>query len=167
MSTFIWGKIKLRMLPENFNSYQRGNILVFFDIQKNDLYMSDLESKEIYFNIACGYKEMIYPYKYKMNYLNCDELFFSLNCPKRERNLEPYFDALHKRIKKLQEVIKEIYERPEVEKITYYHTDTGNENSIDEYELVYWKLEEFADKFFQSIKDNYGFTPTIKIVFEK
>lgn len=167
MSEFIWGKIKLKALPENFNSYQRGNILVFFSIQKNDLYMSDLENKEIYFNIACGYEEMIYPYNYKMNYLNCNEEYFSLNAPKREKNLEPYFDELYTRIKNLQEVITEIYERPEVEKITYYHTDTGNEVSIDEYEFVDWKLEKFADKFFEAIKASNGFTPTIKVVFAK
>ena len=167
MSTFIWGKIKLKELPESFSSFQKGDILVFFDVQKNDLYMSDLQSKEIYFNIACGYEEMVYPYKHKMQYLNCDCSYFSINAPKREKNLEPYFYSLHNRIKKLQDVIAEMYERSEVEKITYFHTDTGNEDSIEEYETVDWKLEEFADKFFEAMKENHGFTPTIQIVFQK
>jgi hypothetical protein len=167
MSTFIWGKIKFKELPKNFNSYQRGDILVFFELQKNDLYMSDLQDTEIYFNIACGYEEMIYLYKYKRYYLNCDYSFFSLNCPKREKNIEPYFKALYNRIKKLQEVILEMYERPEVEKITYFHTDTGNEISIDEYEIVDWKIQDFADRFFEAIKENRGFTPTIKVIFSK
>lgn len=167
MSTFIWGKIKLRELPENFNSYKRDDILVFFDIQKNDLYMSDLRNNEIYFNIACGYEKMAYPYMYKMNYLNCDCTFFSLNAPKREKNLEPYFEKLFNRIKRLQEVITEIYERPEVESITYYHTDDGNDNSLDDYEKVDWKLNEFAEKFFEEMKKLHGFTPTIQIVWTK
>ena len=166
MSTFIWGKIKLNKL-KNISSYQSGNILVFFTYQKNYLFKSDLEKNEIYFNIACGYDSMVNPSFNEGEYLECSDTFFFLNCPKREKKLEPYFDALHKRIKKLQEVIKEIYERPEVEKITYYHTDTGNENSIDEYELVNWKIEEFADRFFEAIKENHGFTPTIKVVFNK
>ena len=51
--------------------------------------------------------------------------------------------------------------------ITYYHTDDGNENSINDYELVDWDLEEFAYKFFMDIKKLKGFTPTIKIVFSK
>lgn len=167
MSTFIWGKIKLRDLPENFDSYQRGDILVFFDIQKNDLYMSDLKSKEIYFNIACGYEEMVYPYKYKMDYLNCDEQYFSLNCPKREKNLEPYFNELHNRIRNLQKVIVEMLDRSEVNFIEYYHTETGNEISIDEYVSVDWKLHEFADKFFEAMEKNNGFTPTIRAKFVK
>ena len=129
--------------------------------------MSDLENREIYFNIACGYENMVYPYFYKMNYLNCNCNFFCLNTPKRDKNLGPYFDDLYKRIKNLQDVITEIYQRSEVDSITYYHTDTGNENSIDEYELVDWKLEEFADKFFGKIIGTKGFTPTIKIVFQK
>jgi hypothetical protein len=167
MSTFIWGKIKLSELPENFKSYQRGNVLVFFDIQKNDLFMSDLQDKEIYFNIACGYDDMVFPYKYKMNYLNCYDNYFYINAPKREKDLKPYFNELYNRIKRLQDIIVEIYERPEVEKIMYFHTDTGNEISIDEYEVVNWKLQEFANKFFEAMKQNHGFTPTIQVVFEK
>jgi len=88
-------------------------------------------------------------------------------CSKARKNLEYYFEVWHNRIKKLQDVIVEIYEGPKVEKITYFHTDTGNENSIEEYEKVDWKLEEFADKFFEAMKENHGFTPTIQIVFEK
>jgi len=170
MSTFIWGKIRLLALPDNFKSYQRDDILVFFDIQKNDLFLSDLESKEIYFNIACGYEEMIYPRKYKMNCLNCDTHFFSIDFPKHPKNiktLEPYFIALHERIKRLQKVILEIYERPEVESITYFHTESGNEISLDEYESVDWKINEIADQFFERIVSSKGFAPSIKVVFQK
>lgn len=168
MSTFIWGKIKYKEMPVKFDNYQREDILVFFDINKNNLYMSNLNEREIYFNIACGYEEMVYPYKYQMHYLNCEETFFSLrNVTKWDKNLEPYFQDLFKRIKKLHSVIIEIFNNPNVEKITYFHTDTGNENSIDNYTIVNWRLKDFADKFFEAIKNNIGFTPTIQIVFEK
>ena len=173
MSTFIWGKIQFNALPQSFKSYKRGDILVFFDIQQNDLYMADLEDREIYFHIACGYEEMVSLHKYNGYYLNCNDHYFFPNVPKRKRREKPehdyqfYVDQLYDRIKKLQDVIVELFERPEVEKVEYYHTDTGNENSIDEYEPVDWPLNEFADKFFEAMNDNYGFTPTIKAVFEK
>ena len=67
----------------------------------------------------------------------------------------------------IHDVIKEMFDNENVEQITYFHTETGNENSIDDYELVNWKLEEFADRFYAEIKNNKGFTPTIKVVFNK
>ena len=168
MSTFIWGKIKLKTLPKDFNSYQQGDILVFFDTQKNDLYMTDLGDREIYFNIACGYQKMIYPYEHRMNYLNCSEQYFSLQVPKEHRkNISLFYNDLYTKLKNLQNVISDLLNRPEIEKIEYYHTDTGNEYSIDEYKQVCWKIDDFANNLFQSIKNNHGFTPTIKVLFLK
>lgn len=166
MSTFIWGKIKFnkKIIMDN---YQRNNILVFFSNQQNDLFQNDLEDNEIYFNIACGYDKIVHPSLYKMNYLNCDDSYFSVNAFKKDDNLEPYFENLFSRILELQYVIKEIFDNKNVEKITYFHTESGNESSIDEYKLVDWNLEEFAYKFFTEIKNNNGFTPTIKVVFNK
>ena len=65
MSTFIWGKIKLnkKIIIDN---YQRNSILVFFSVQKNDLFQDDLEDNEIYFNIACGYDKMVSPSLYEL-----------------------------------------------------------------------------------------------------
>ena len=165
MSTFIWGKIKLNKLII-MDNYQRKNILVFFTSEKNDLFQSDLEENEIYFNIACGYDKMMTLPSYKTNYLNCNEYYFSLNSFKKTDDLKPYFEKLFQRILNLQHVIKEIFDNENVKRIMYFHTETGNENSIDDYELVDWKLEEFAEKFFEKIKENKGFTPTIKIVFK-
>ncbi len=165
MSTFIWGKIKFKK-KIIMHSYQRKNILIFLDCLKNDLFQCDLNEGEVYFNIACGYDEMIYPSTYKMPYLNCDDTYFSINST-NEKTTKKHFDELFLRINRLQDVIIEIFKNENVEKITYYHTETGNENSIDEYELVDWKLEEFAGKFFSSIIDNMGFTPTIKVIFDK
>lgn len=85
---------------------------------------------------------------YKMNYLNCDDSYFSLNALKKVDKLESYFKKLFLRILELQNVIEEIFENKNVEEIAYYHTESGNENSIDEYELVNWNLKEFAYKFF-------------------
>ena len=102
-----------------------------------------------------------------MNYLNCNEYYFSINALKKTDDLQPYFEKLFLRILDLQDVIKEIFENKNVERITYFHTETGNENSIDDYELVNWKLEEFAKRFFAEIKKNKGITPTIKVVFNK
>ena len=151
MSTFIWGKIKLnkKIIMEN---YQRKNILVFFSGEKSDLFQCDLEENELYFNIACGYDKMVNLLSYKMNYLNCNEYYFSINSFKKTDDLQPYFEKLFLRILDLQDVIKEIFNNKNVERITYFHTETGNENSIDDYELVNWKLEEFAKKFFEEIK---------------
>ena len=166
MSTFIWGKIKFykKIIIDN---YKRKNILVFFSNYKNDLFEIDLEDNEIYFNIACGYDEMINLTLYKMEYLNCHESYFSINALKKKDDFELCLEKLYLRILDLQNVIKEIFNNENVEQIVYYHTETGNENSIDEYELVDWKLEEFACKFFEEIKNNKGFTPTIKVVFNK
>lgn len=175
MSRFIWGKIKLNALPDNFNCYRRGDILVYFALQKDDIYLSDLGSKEIYFNIACGYNEMIYPH-HDTCCLNCDDSFFSINFPKRSKhkkrskqitNLEPYFSALHQRLKRLQKVIEELYERPEVDAITLFHTETGTEFSIEEYCCVNWKINEFADNFYNEIIAEKGLSPSIKVVFQK
>ena len=149
------------------DNYQRNSILVFFSDQKNDLFQDDLEDNEIYFNIACGYDKMVSPSLYEMEYLNCDESYFSINALKKVNDLEPYFEKLFLRILELQNVIKEIFNDKNVQRITYYHTDDGNENSINDYELVDWDLEEFAYKFFMEIKKLKGFTPTIKIVFSK
>ena len=52
-------------------------------IKKNDLFQSDLEDNEIYFNIACGYDKMVNPPLYKMKYLNCDDSYFSINALKK------------------------------------------------------------------------------------
>lgn len=166
MSTFIWGKIKFnkKIIIDN---YQRNNILVFFSNQKNDLFQNDLEEDEIYFNIACGYDKMVNLSLHKMKYLNCADSYFSINALKIEDDLESCFKKLFLRILDLQNVIKEIFNNKNVQQITYYHTESGNENSIDEYELVNWNLEDFANKFFTEIKNNKGFTPTIKIVFNK
>ena len=166
MSTFIWGKIKLnkKTIIDNF---QRKNILVYFSYEKNDLFLCDLEENEIYFNIACGYDEMVNLSSYKMNYLNCDEHYFSINASKKTKDLQPYFEKLFSRILDLQDVIEEIFNNENVEWITYYHTDDGNENSIDDYKSVDWELAEFAEKFFAEIFKNKGFTPTIKVVFNK
>lgn len=166
MSTFIWGKIKLnkKTIIDNF---QRKNILVYFSCEKNDLFLCDLEENEIYFNIACGYDEMVNLSSYKMNYLNCDEHYFSINALKKTKDLQPYFEKLFSRILDLQDVIEEIFNNENVDRITYYHTDDGNENSIDDYKSVDWKLAEFAEKFFAEILKNKGFTPTIKVVFNK
>ena len=166
MSTFIWGKIKLNK-KIIINNYQRKSILVFFDDKKNDLFQSDLEENEIYFNIACGYDQMVNPSLYKMNYLNCNESYFSINALKKDDDLQSCFEKLFLRIQYLQDVIKEIFDNKNVEQLTYFHTESGNESSIDEYELVNWNLEEFANKFFIEIKNNKGFTPTIKVVFNK
>lgn len=166
MSTFIWGKIKIdkKIIMDN---YQRNNILVFFSNQKNDLFQIDLEDNEIYFNIACGYDKMVNPSLYKMKYLNCDDSYFSVNALKNEDDIEPYFEKLFLRILDLQNVISEIFNDKNVQQIMYYHTESGNESSIDEYELVDWSLEEFAYNFFTEIKNNNGFTPTIKVIFNK
>lgn len=166
MSTFIWGKIKFnkKIIMDN---YQRNNILVYFSNKKNDLFLDDLEDNEIYFNIACGYDKMLNLSLHEMNYLNCEESYFYLNVFKKVDNLEPYFENLFSRILELQNVIKEIFDNINVERITYFHTETGNESSIDEYELVNWNVEEFAYKFLAEIKNNMGFTPTIKVVFDK
>ena len=166
MSTFIWGKLKLKG-KKIIKDYQRNNILIYFSNEKNDLFQTDLEENEIYFNIACGYNKMIDLSSYKEHYLNCEESYFFLNVPKKAKDMHPYFEKLFLRIKDLQDVISEMFNSNSVEKITYFHTDTGNENSIDEYELVNWRLEEFADKFFIEILLNRGFTPTIKIIFDK
>lgn len=165
MSTFIWGKIKLNKKIIK-NNYQRKNILVFFSDEKNDLFQSDLEENEIYFNIACGYEQMVNPSAYNMDYLNCNESYFYINATKKD-DLSACLKELYLRITDLQEVIKEILEDENVEKITYFHTETGNENSIDEYECVNWSPEEFADKFFTETLINSGFTPTIKVIFSK
>lgn len=166
MSTFIWGKIKLNK-KIMINDYQRKNILVFFSDEKNDLFQCDLEENEIYFNIACGYKQIVNPLTYKMHYLNCNDSYFSINALENKDDLESFFEDLFLRILDLQDIIEEIFNNIYVERITYFHTETGNENSIDDYELVNWKLEEFAIKFFAEIKKNKGFTPTIKVVFNK
>lgn len=110
---------------------------------------------------------MVSPSLYEMKYLNCDESYFSINALKKVNDLEPYFEKLFLRILELQNVIKEIFNDKNVQRITYYHTDDGNENSINDYELVDCDLEEFAYKFFMEIKKLKGFTPTIKIVFSK
>ena len=93
MSTFIWGKIKLnkKTIIDNF---QRKNIVVYFSYEKKDLFLCDLEENEIYFNIACGYDEMVNLSSYKMNYLNCDEHYFSINALKKTNDLQPYFEKL-------------------------------------------------------------------------
>lgn len=166
MSTFIWGKIKLEK-KIMINDYQRKSILVFFSDKKNDLFQSDLEENEIYFNIACGYNQIVSPLSYQMHYLNCDDAYFSINALENNDDLESSFKKLFLRILDLQNVIKEIFNNKNVERITYFHTETGNENSIDDYELVNWKLEEFAKKFFAEVIKNKGFTPTIKVVFSK
>ena len=49
----------------------------------------------------------------------------------------------------------------------YNKLNSSIQNSINDYELVDWDLEEFAYKFFMEIKKLKGFTPTIKIVFSK
>ena len=110
---------------------------------------------------------MVNPSLYKMNYLNCNESYFSINALKKDDDLQSCFEKLFLRIQYLQDVIKEIFDNKNVEQITYFHTESGNESSIDEYELVNWNLEEFANKFFIEIKNNKGFTPTIKVVFNK
>ncbi len=166
MSTFIWGKIKLYEKTIK-NNYQRNRILVFFSDNKNDLFQSDLEENEIYFNIACGYDQMVNPSSYKMDYLNCNESYFSINAFKKKDDLQSCFEKLFLRILDLQDVIKEIFDDKNVERIMYFHTDSGDEDSIEEYELVDWNLEEFADKFFTEIINNKGFTPTIKVTFNK
>ncbi len=166
MSTFIWGKVKLHK-KIIMNNYQRDNILVFFSNLKNDLFQINLEENEIYFNIACGYNKMIDPAFYKMNYLNCDEAYFSINAIKKDDDIQSCLKSLYLRILNLQNVIKEILDNKNVEKITYFHTDSGNENSINEYELVNWNIDEFANKFFAEIINNKGFTPTIKVIFNK
>jgi hypothetical protein len=166
MSTFIWGKIKFTRKTV-LDNYQRSNILVFFSNEKNDLFQDGLEDNEMYFNIACGYDKMVNPSLYKMNYLNCNDSYFSINAFKKQDDLEPYFEKLFLRILDLQNVIKEIFNNQNIEQITYYHTESGNENSIDEYKLVVWNLEEFAYKFLKEIKNNNGLTPTIKVVFKK
>lgn len=166
MSTFIWGKIKFNRKTV-VNNYQRKNILIFFTDKKNDLFQCDLDENEVYFNIACGYVQMVNPSLYKMDYLNCDDLFFSINCLKNKHDLQSCLEKLFFRIMDLQDVIKEIFDQNNVEQITYFHTETGNEISIDEYELVDWNIEEFAYKFFTEILNNKGFTPTIKVVFSK
>ena len=147
MSTFIWGKVKLHK-KIIMNNYQRDNILVFFSNIKNDLFQNNLEENEIYFNIACGYNKMIDPAFYKMNYLNYDEAYFSINAIKKDDDIQSCLKSLYLRILNLQNVIKEILDNKNVEKITYFHTDSGNENSIDEYKLVNWNIDEFANKFF-------------------
>ena len=102
-----------------------------------------------------------------MQFLNCHESYFSINDLKKEYDLNDCFEKLFLRIMELQNTIQEIFSSNNVEKIVYFHTDTGNENSIDEYELVHWGIDEFAEKFFTEIKNNKGFTPTIKVVFDK
>lgn len=166
MSTYIWGKIKLKEIPEKLENYQSEDILIYFDKQKkSSLFLSELNEREVYFNIACGYEEMI-P-QHARYCLNCDELFFSLNFPKRAKDLELYYYDLHERIKRLQKFIIELYNNPNVEKITYYYTESGNEVSIDEYEKVDWKINEFAEHFFDEIIKLRGLTPTIQIVWTK
>ena len=88
---------------------------------------------------------------------------------RKKASVEPFVESLYQRIKDLQDVIVELFERPEVERIEYYQTDDGNEPSIDAYEQVDWPLNRFADMFFESMKSLclYGFIPTIKIVFQK
>ncbi len=166
MSTFIWGKIKFTK-KLIMNNYQKKNILVYFSDKQNDLFQSDLEENEIYFNIACGYDKMINLSLYNMNYLNCNESYFSINALKKEDDLHSCLEKLFCRILDLQNVIKEMFINTNVEKISYYHSETGNENSIDDYELVNWGIEEFAEKFLIEIKKNRGFTPTIKVIFNK
>lgn len=168
MSTFIWGKIKLKELLPNFRSYQKGNILVYFHLQKNHLYISELGEHEIYFNIACGYEKIISLNQY--NYLNCDDLYFSLNFPKRLKRVKDctqYEKDLYARIKDLQSVITDLYNRDEISCIEYYHTEQGGEHSVNEYQLVDWKIYEFADKFYGYMKNNCFFTPTIRVFFDK
>lgn len=131
------------------------------------MFQSDLEENEIYFNIACGYNQIVSPLSYQMHYLNCDDSYFSINALENNDDLESSFKKLFLRILDLQDVIKEIFNNKNVERITYFHTETGNENSVDDYELVNWKLEEFAKKFFAEVIKNKGFTPTIKVVFNK
>ena len=160
------GKLKLNKKVV-INNYQRKNILVFFSDKKNDLFECDLEENEIYFNIACGYNKMIEPSSYKMDYLNCSDSYFFINAPKKHDYFQPCLESLYLRILDLQNVIKEILDDENVIQITYYHTDSGNENSIDEYELVDWNIDYFAAKFFVEIIMNKGFTPTIKVVFNK
>lgn len=166
MSDYIWGKLKLKE-KIIFNNYQRNNILVYFTDKKNSLFQCDLEENEIYFNIACGYNQMVDLSIYEEQYLNCEVSYFFLNAPKKTKNLNLYFESLYSRIINLQDVINEIYNNENVEKITYFHADENDENLIDEYKLVDWKLEAFADKFFIATILNMGFTPTIKVVFKK
>lgn len=166
MSTFIWGKIKLKN-KKILNNYRRKNILVYFCDKKNDLFQSDLDNNEIYFNIACGYDYIVNLSTHKTPYLNCNESYFLLNIPPKVNDMYPYFEKLLRRIKDLQEVIVELFNDKDVEKITYFHTDTGNENSITEYKCVNWRLDEFADKFFIETILNRGFTPTIRVEFCK
>ena len=101
---------------------------------------------------------------YEEQYLNCEVSYFFLNAPKKTKNLSLYFESLYSRIINLQDVINEIYNNENVEKITYFHAD---EDDVDEYKLVDWKLEAFADKFFIATILNMGFTPTIKVVLKK
>ena len=102
-----------------------------------------------------------------MDYLNCSDSYFFINAPKKHDYFQPCLESLYLRILDLQNVIKEILDDENVIQITYYHTDSENENSIDEYELVDWNIDYFAAKFFVEIILNKGFTPTIKVVFNK
>ena len=115
MSTFIWGKIKLNKLII-MDNYQRKNILVFFTSEKNDLFRSDLEENEIYFNIACGYDKMMTLPSYKTNYLNCNEYYFSLNSFKKTDDLKPYIRLEVKEIIRENE-LRNDFEEPKLDEM--------------------------------------------------
>ena len=174
MSTFIWGKIKFKTVPEILEDYHKDNILIYFYKEvktykeKSPLYLSELGEREIYFNIACGYEQVI-PKNNKYPYLCSNSSFFNLNIPKKMKcvDFELYYPALKERLKRLQDLIIEIYNNPNVEKITYFHADDGNVISLDEYKIVNWKIEDFAERFFDAIEECRGLTPTIQVMWKK
>lgn len=167
MSEFIWGKIKLRHLPPTFNSYKKGDILVFFSTQKTDLFLEDLCEHEIYFNIACGYSQMVYPYEYRMCYLNCETHYFCLNCSKKEKNISFYVQKLHERMMNLQNTIIELFNNDWVEEMYLFYTENGNESSLDEYIPVTWSKESLADNFSRFALEYTSMPSAIRVCLKK
>ncbi|MCL2570528.1 MAG: hypothetical protein FWE16_04975 [Firmicutes bacterium] len=170
MSTFIFGKIKFNQISDGLKlkGYQKNDIHIFLCVEKNDLMdLIELDAGEVYFNIACGY-ENIDLQKYNVKYWNCHEDFFQPDFLLQKRKLKDIcYNKLQMRLIQLNEFIINLYSRESVEKITYFHTCTGNEVSLDEYELVNWEIEEFAEKFLERIKQLPGGTPTIQWVLKK
>jgi|GEM_PF-2259969 len=164
MSTFIWGKIEYKELPKEIEHYQKNDIQVLFSRKDPKfLFSVGLKENEWFFNISCGYSEkMLGSYL-----LNCHERFFSLDKPSKVKDWEQCLSETYERLKRLQDFIIELLNNPNIESMVYFHTDTGNETSIDEYEAVDWEAEEFADRFFERIKEASGCTPTIKVFFKR
>jgi len=170
MSEFIWGKRKFKNESDkSIEDYQEEDIQIFFNMP-TFLYSGflDLTGRELYYNISCGYLEA-FDTKKREHYLNCHEQFFSPNFILNDKdNLQEIcYLALYGRLKRLQGFIAELFQRPNIEQLIFYYSNSGDDNSTDDYIAVDWKLEEFADKILEEEMESPGGIISFKLVLAK